>query len=150
MAANDLPDEAVEAATEALWTGPAGEDGWPTVDVRAALAAAAPHMADHPVPDEAVEAVIRDRARRWGYTDNLDEEGMALWLKHCGDLSADLAAAAPHFRAQFFAEVDAALRDDEAYVAYLAKHAIGAEFYPANVMAAGYLRDTLGAGGEGE
>ena len=114
------------------------------------------------LPDEAVEAAARalwdwlaitnEDAEEWPDADGIDQrstrEGAAMLLAaaaphlhtDCGCAAA--CVAKPGIRAQVLTEVDAALRDERAQAR--------ADWYAGFQDAADYLRDTLGAGGEGE
>jgi hypothetical protein len=66
-------------------------------------------------------------------------------------IDAALAAALPHLHERWLAEVEGALRDDEAYTVWLTPermHAAGSDGLLAHI--ADYLRDVLGAGAGGE
>lgn len=94
--------------------------------------------------DEAVEAALADEWVSRVLSDH-DAEDIARPM---------LAAAAPHLRAQVLAEVDAALRDEDAYAAWDRAQSLGSpNFYVPRSdrrTLAAYLADTLGAGGDGE
>lgn len=107
-------------------------------------------MAASDAPDEAVEAALQAMAdgnspEHWAANPQL------VPLGHFARLA--LAAATPHIRAQVLAEVDAALRDHEAYARWYFDGATTETLQagPSHMVGVAlYLRDTLGAGGDGE
>jgi len=95
-------------------------------------------VSEQGIPAEAVEAAEK-----------------ALWVKMIVDgppsigldVSAALAAALPHLRERWLAEVEGALQDMPRYLAWLRAKGI---WDADSADAADYLRDVLGAGAAGE
>ena len=104
-------------------------------------------------PAEAVDAVIEDRARRWGYAE-MNPDALALWKRGQAEdpnLHADLAAALPHLRARWLAEVQGALDFNE-FLRWHWENRNDNDYLDPQQFAwvADYLRDVLGAGAGGE
>ncbi len=114
-------------------------------------------MAASDVPGEAMEAAVDAMVAVLGSeapTRNEDRDAIRVILAaaaphmhtDCGCAAA--CVAKPGIRAQVLAEVDAALRDRKAAEDWL--EARGSSLSWWSLLAADYLRDTLGAGGDGE
>jgi hypothetical protein len=108
------------------------------------------------IPAEAVEAA----AQEWYAIDagenfdempsRLDEADPTTQTAYRYATSEILAAALPHLRAQWLAEVQAALRDDEGFAWWAHEHDSDEALYVDLEPAIDYLGDVLGAGAGGE